>query len=113
MLDLFRRSVVIELFVLGALAFAALIVIGTLVSVFSLVGWFLWLPFKIIGWLFKGMAMLIALPFLLLAAVLGGFGLLLSVGVLFIPLLLPFAMIGAFIWWLFRRRTAPAAARSS
>lgn len=101
----------IELFVLAALAFTAFIVIGALVSVFSLVGWFLWLPFKIIGWLFRGVALLFALPFILLAAVLGGFGMLLGVGVLFLPLLLPFAMIGGFLWWLFRR-PAPAQART-
>lgn len=101
----------IELFVLAALGFTALIVIGALVSVFSLVGWFLWLPFKIIGWLFRGVALLIALPFVLLAVVLGGFGMLLGVGVLFLPLLLPFAMIGGFLWWLFRR-PAPTQART-
>ena len=102
----------IELFVLAALAFAALLVIGALISAVSVVGWFLWLPFKIIGWLFKGVAMLIALPFILLACVLGGLGLMLSVGVLIIPLFLPFLMIGGLLWWLFGRRPAPAQART-
>ena len=40
----------VELVVFAALAFTALIVVGVLISVFSVVGWFLWLPFKILGW---------------------------------------------------------------
>ena len=36
-----------DLIVLAGLAFAAFIVIGVLISVFTVAGWFLWLPFKI------------------------------------------------------------------
>lgn len=107
---LFRRSAVIELLVLGALAFAALVVVGVLLSVFSVVGWFLWLPFRMIGWLFKGIGLLFALPFLMLAGLLGGFGLLLGAGVLFLPLF-PLFLVGGLLWWLFGRRPAPRQAR--
>ena len=67
---LFRRSEVVELVVIAALGFTALLVIGTLLTVFSVVGWFLWLPFKILGWFFKLAGLLFALPFILLAGLL-------------------------------------------
>ena len=97
----------VELIVLAALAFAALIVIGVLVSVFSVVGWFLWLPFKILGWLFQLVALLFALPFILLACVLGGFGLLLGTGFMVLPLL-PLLALGGLAWWLFKDRSRHA-----
>ena len=100
-----------ELIVFAGLAFTALIVVGVLISVFSVVGWFLWLPFKIIGWMLRGIGLLIALPFILLACMLGGFGLLLSAGVLFFPLF-PLAAVGALLWWLFHKRgPGPSQAR--
>ena len=100
-----------ELIVFAGLAFTALIVVGVLISVFSVVGWFLWLPFKIIGWMLRGIGLLIALPFILLACVLGGFGLLLSAGVLVLPLF-PLFAVGAILWWLFHKRgPAPSQAR--
>ena len=101
----------IEVLVLGVLAFAALLTVGVLISVFSLVGWFLWLPFRILGWVFKGVALLFALPFVLLAVMLGGFGLLLGTGVILLPLILPFAMIGGVLWLLFRPKPAASQAR--
>lgn len=101
----------LELFVVAGLAFAALIVIGVLISVFSVVGWFLWLPFKIIGWALRAVGLLIALPFILIAVLLGGFGMLLGAGVLMFPLV-PLFAIGAFIWWLLHKRgPAPSQAR--
>jgi len=93
--------------VFAGLAFATLIVVGVLISVFSVVGWFLWLPFKILGWVLRGIGMMIALPFILLALMLGGFGMLLGAGVLVLPLF-PLAAIGALVWWFFHRRPQPA-----
>jgi len=102
---------VFELVVLAGLAFATLIVVGVLISVFSVVGWFLWLPFKIIGWMLRGVGLLIAFPFILLACLLGGFGILLGAGVLLVPLF-PLAAVGAILWWLFHRRgPTPSQAR--
>jgi hypothetical protein len=100
---LFRRSAVVELIVLAALAFVTLLVVGVLMSVFSVVGWFLWLPFKIIGWTFRLVGLLFALPFILIACLLGGFGMLLGAGVLVLPLF-PLLAIGAIAWWLFHDR---------
>ena len=96
-----------ELIVFAGLAFATLIVAGVLISVFSVVGWFLWLPFKILGWVLRGIGLLVALPFILIAFALGGFGMLLGAGVLALPLL-PLAAIGALVWWFFHRRPQPA-----
>jgi hypothetical protein len=97
---------VFDLIVLAGLAFTALIVVGVLISVFSVVGWFLWLPFKIIGWMLRGVGLLIAFPFILIACLLGGFGLLLGAGVLVLPLA-PLAVLGVILWWLFHRRGQP------
>ena len=96
-----------ELIVFAGLAFATLIVAGVLISVFSVVGWFLWLPFKILGWVLRGIGLLVALPFILIAFALGGFGMLLGAGVLALPLL-PLAAVGALVWWFFHRRPQPA-----
>lgn len=96
-----------ELIVFAGLAFATLIVVGVLISVFSVVGWFLWLPFKILGWVLRGIGLLVALPFILIAFALGGFGMLLGAGVLALPLL-PLAAVGALVWWFFHRRPQPA-----
>ena len=97
----------VELVVLAALAFTAMIVIGVLLSVFSMVGWFLWLPFKIVGWMLKLVGLVFALPFILLGCILGGFGLLLGAGVLFLPLF-PLILAAAFVWWLVRSRGTSA-----
>jgi hypothetical protein len=109
---LFRRSEVVELVVFAALAFTALIVVGVLLSVFSLVGWFLWLPFKILGWALKLVGLFIALPFILLGLLMGGLGLFLGIGVLFLPLF-PLLLGGLVVWWLVRSKQAPAASPGS
>ena len=100
----------VELIVLAGLGFAALIVVGVLLSVFSVVGWFLWLPFKILGWMLRFVGLLFALPFILIAGLLGGFGLLLGTGFMVLPLL-PLIALGALAYWLFRdrNRSAPQA----
>jgi hypothetical protein len=96
---------VVELMIAATLAFVALVVVGVFLSVFSAVGWFLWLPFKVIGWMFRLVGLVIAAPFILLAVLLGGVGMLLSVGVLFLPLF-PLLLIGGLAWWFFRRKPA-------
>lgn len=93
----------VELIVAATVGFAVLIVMGVLLTVFSVVGWFLWLPFKILGWGFKLLALLFAAPFILLAVLLGGLGILLSAGVLLIPLF-PLVLLAAVLWWIFKPR---------
>lgn len=93
----------VELVVVATIGFVVLLLMGVLFTVFSVVGWFLWLPFKIIGWSFKLLALLFAAPFILLAALLGGFGILLSAGVLLIPLF-PLVLFAAVLWWIFKPR---------
>jgi hypothetical protein len=89
--------------VLAGLVFAALIVAGVLISVFGIVGWFLWLPFRIIGWALRAVMLLIAFPFILVACLLGGFGILLGTGVMLLPIF-PLAAVGGILWWLFHKR---------
>lgn len=98
----------VELLVLGALAFAAVVVFGVLASVFGLVMWLIFLPFRIAGWLFHGIALLFALPF---AAVFGVIAMLaLGAGMLmFLVPFLPFALIVWGAWWLVRRNQRSAA----
>lgn len=86
----------IELLVFGALAFAAMTVIGVLVAVASFMGFVITLPFRIIGWSLRLLGVLIALPFLLLAGVIG-------VGALLLPLAPVLALVWL-AWWLLRDR---------
>jgi len=87
----------------GVLGFVGLLVFGVLGVVLALVVSLLVLPFKLIGLAFKGVGLLLALPFLLL----GGLLLLIACGVgaiaLFAPIL-PLALIVLAIVWLTRRR---------
>jgi hypothetical protein len=92
---------VIELVVLGVLAFCAFVVLGTLVAAASIVGWIISLPFRLLGLVVKGVGLLIALPFLILALVIGvvvfGVGALVTL----IPLA-PLALLVCGIVWLVR-----------
>jgi hypothetical protein len=99
---------VVELLVGGVLLVAALVVFGVIGFVFSLVFSLLVLPFKLIGFLFKGMAALLLVPALLVLGLVG----MLVLGAGMIALLLPavpLVLIGLGIWWLVRRRQQPAA----
>ena len=91
----------IELAVIAALAFAALIVVGVLISVFSVVGWFLWLPFRILGWVLRLVGAVFAAPFILIACLLGGLGMLLGAGAVVLPIL-PLVLAGAVVWWILK-----------
>lgn len=99
----------IELLVLGVLAFAGLVILGVLSAVASLLFGLVLLPFKLLGLMFKGVGFLFALPFLAL----GGFVLLLVVGVglvAFLLPLLPVVLLIAALVWLFRRGRSTAVA---
>ena len=97
----------IELVVLGTLVFAAVVVFGALAMVGGLVGWFLTLPFRIVGWAFKLVGFLIALPVLLfvglLVGVVTGGALLFTAAAILLPML-PIVALAALLWWLFRGR---------
>jgi len=87
---------VFSLLVLGVLFVAAMMVIGVLAAVASLVGFLVWLPFRILGFAFKLIGFLIALPFLIIAGVFG-------LGFALVPLL-PLVGMGWLAWWLLRDR---------
>ena len=101
----------IALLVLGALAFAGMLVVGALFAVVGLFGVVITLPFRILGWTFKLLGLLLAIPFALIGLMLGGVGLALGLGFALLPAL-PFALVVWFCWWLFAGRRAPAAPRS-
>ena len=99
---------VVELLVLGVLAFAAVVVFAVLLSVLGSVLWLVALPFRILGWALKGLALLIALPFValfgLLAFVVMGGGML-----VFLAPFIPLALIALGASWLVRRSRVAAA----
>jgi hypothetical protein len=99
---------VVELLVLVAIV----AVLGLFFAGFSLLLWLVFLPFRILGLVFKGVAALLAIPFILLAGLFGlvlfGLGALaFIVPVIVIPFL-PFALIAWGIWWLVRRARSTA-----
>ena len=97
-----------ELLVLGTLALVALFVFAVLASVFGLVVWLVFLPFRILGWLFKALAFLLAIPFVAVFGVIAflvfGAGML-----MFLLPFLPLALIALGAWWLVRRGQGSAA----
>ena len=101
----------IELMVLGFVGLIALVVVGLFASVLSFICWVLFLPFQILGWVFRGLGALLAFPFVLLFAIIGavifGFG-----ALLFLLPVVPLALMVALIWWLFSRRSKPTAVRT-
>jgi len=101
---------VFEMMVLGFVGLVALVVVGLFASLLAFVCWIVFLPFQILGWLFKGLGALLALPFVLLfgiaGAVIFGFG-----ALLFLAPVLPLLLVVALIWWLFNRRSKPTVAR--
>jgi hypothetical protein len=100
---------VIELVVGGALLLAALLFLGVIGFVISLVFSLLVLPFKLLGFLMKGAFALLLIPCLLVL----GLVCLLVFGAGMIAMLvpaLPLVLIGVCIWWLVKRRERPAQA---
>lgn len=88
---------------LGALAIVGIAVFGLLVSVAALVCWLVVFPFRLLGFVFRGFAWLLALPFLLLFGILGV--VLFAAGmVAFLIPALPFVAILMLVVWLMRHR---------
>jgi len=98
-----RLEAVIELFVLGVLGLVALAVCGVFVAAISLVLWVVFLPFRILGFLFRGLGLLLALPFMLIFGLLGlvifGFG-----SLIFLVPFAPLALVAFLIWRWMRSR---------
>jgi len=98
----------LELLVLGVLGMAALLVFGVLGAIAAFVWWIVVLPFKLLGLMFRGAAVLLALPFLLIAGFIGvlAFG----AGVLaFMMPALPLVLLILGVVWLVRRRSRSTA----
>jgi hypothetical protein len=100
---------VIELFVMGVLGIVALAVCGLFVASISLVLWVLFLPFRILGFLLRGVGFLLAIPFMLVFGLFGllvfGFG-----GLIFLVPFAPLALIAFLVWrWMRGRPRAVSA----
>ena len=97
----------IELLVMGFLGLVALAVTALFAAGVSLVCWVVFLPFRIMGWFFKGLGFLLALPFMLLFGVVAffifGFG-----AVLFLVPFAPFALLAFLLWRWMRGRPRAA-----
>jgi len=98
-----------ELLVLGFIGLVLIAGFGLLAAIASMIWWVVLLPFKLLAFAFKGLAAVLALPFLILFGVLGfalfGVGL-----VAFIVPALPLILIVALIVALFRRRDQKSSA---
>jgi hypothetical protein len=98
---------VAELAVAGALALAALVFLGLIWAVVSLVFSIVLIPFKLIGFLLRGVAALLLVPFMLALGLVGflvfGAGML-----LFLVPAFPLVLIALGIWWLVKRGRQPA-----
>jgi len=87
---------------------AALLVFGVLAAVAAFVWWIVVLPFKLLGLVFRGAAVLLALPFLLIAGFIGL--LVFGAGVLaFMMPALPLVLLILGVVWLVRRRSRSTA----
>jgi len=90
------------------LGMAALLVFGVLAAVAAFVWWIVVLPFKLLGLVFRGAAVLLALPFLLIAGFIGL--LVFGAGALaFMMPALPLVLLILGVVWLVRRRSRSTA----
>ena len=100
----------IEMLGLGLLALVAIAVVSLFAAGLSVALWMVFLPFRILGWLFKGIGFLLALPFMLLFGALGflifGFG-----AFVFLVPFAPFVLLVFLLWrWMRGRPRATVSA---
>ena len=101
------------MFTLLALALAVFVVIAVLglaASLAAMIWWVLLLPFRLLGFVFKLLAGVLALPFLVLFAVIGAVIFASGLVIFFVPFL-PFALLVAGLWWLMKSRSPVAGSR--
>lgn len=102
----------VELLVIGVLAFTAMLVMSVLIGVLGLVTGIVLLPFRILGWAFKLFGFLLALPLLVLPAIVVGTVLLVVLGVALLPIL-PVVLLGYLVYRLARGRSHGSRAQAS
>ena len=95
------------LLAVGTMLVVGVALLGAFCSILSVFCWLLFLPFKLLGLVFRGFAFLLLLPIILavgiFAAVVFGAGFL----VFLIPAA-PFALLALAIMWIARRSSRPA-----
>lgn len=96
---------------LGALAMVGVAILFVVWAVASLICWVLFLPFKLMGLVFKGLAFLLVLPILLIVAVVAALVFGLGIFSFLLPAL-PLVLIAlAFVWLLRREKRTVSHAR--
>ena len=94
----------VELLVIGVLAFTAMLVMSVLIGALGLVTGIVLLPFRILGWAFNLFGFLLALPLLVIPTIVVGTVLLVVRGVALLPIL-PVVVLGYVIYRLARGRS--------
>jgi len=95
-----------------AFAISAVVVLAVLASVFGMVLWLVFLPFRIFGWLLRGFALLVAIPFVAVFGVVAVA--VLGIGALMFMLpFLPLALLALGAVWLVRRNRRSVASATS
>lgn len=92
-----------EALLVGAMFVVALMVVGVVIAVASILGFVITLPFKILGWTLKLLGLLFAVPFLLLGGLLLGGGVLAAILFTMVLPVLPLVGIAWLVWWLATR----------
>ena len=93
----------LTLLALAITAFVVLAVLGLSASLAAMIWWVVLLPFRLLGFAFKLLAGVLALPFLVLFAVLGALVFASGLVIFFVPFL-PFALLVLGLWWLMKPR---------
>ena len=102
----------LTLLALAVVGFVVLAVLGLAASLAAMLWWVVLLPFRLLGFVFKLLAGVLALPFLALFAVIGALIFASGLVIFFVPLL-PFALLAAGIWWLMKPRSHVAGSRAN
>ena len=100
----------IETMVAGFVTVVSLAVVGLFLAGFCALVWLVVLPFQLLGWVFKGLGLLFAVPFILLFGALGLLIFGIGMSIFLIPFI-PLALIAWLLWrWMRRQPRATASA---
>ncbi|MGH7740438.1 MAG: hypothetical protein ACRENS_00285 [Candidatus Eiseniibacteriota bacterium] len=99
------------LLALAVVAFVVLAVLGLAASLVAMIWWAVLLPFRLLGFVFKLIAGVLALPFLILFALVGALIFASGLLIFFVPFL-PFALLVVGLWWLMKPRSGALGSRA-
>ena len=100
----------LETMVVGLSTLLTVMIVGLVVAAISMALWLVFLPFQLLGWIFRGLGLMLALPFLLVFGVLGFLIFGIGVFVFMIPCA-PFLLLAYLLWrWMRGRPRATVSA---